>query len=219
MPPVDSILAVIVAGLALSVTPGPSMLYVLSRSVAQGRAAGLASAIGLCLGGMLLAIATALGLAALFSVFEGLVVILRLAGSAYLAWLGIGMILEARSSARQDLRVQSVTDRSFLDIVRQGIWVELLNPKTVLFFALFLPPFIDPTLADPSGQGIRTQMFVLGILVPLTAIPSDLVVAWMGGKMSRILDRRRTLREVVAWIGGGVLIAIAINLQFEWLFV
>ncbi len=219
MPPVDSILAVIVAGLALSVTPGPSMLYVLSRSVAQGRAAGLASAIGLCLGGMLLAIATALGLAALFSVFEGLVVILRLAGSAYLAWLGIGMILEARSSARQDLRVRSVTDRSFLDIVRQGIWVELLNPKTVLFFALFLPPFIDPTLADPSGQGIRTQMFVLGILVPLTAIPSDLVVAWMGGKMSRILDRRRTLREVVAWIGGGVLIAIAINLQLEWLFV
>ncbi|WP_299650169.1 LysE family translocator [uncultured Jannaschia sp.] len=219
MPPVDSILAVIVAGLALSVTPGPSMLYVLSRSVAQGRAAGLASAIGLCLGGMLLAIATALGLAALFSVFEGLVVILRLAGSAYLAWLGIGMILEARSSARQDLRVRSVTDRSFFDIVRQGIWVELLNPKTVLFFALFLPPFIDPTLADPSGQGIRTQMFVLGILVPLTAIPSDLVVAWMGGKMSRILDRRRTLREVVAWIGGGVLIAIAINLQLEWLFV
>lgn len=219
MPPVDSILAVIVAGLALSVTPGPSMLYVLSRSVAQGRAAGLASAIGLCLGGMLLAIATALGLAALFSVFEGLVVILRLAGSAYLAWLGIGMILEARSSARQDLRVRSVTDRSFFDIVRQGIWVELLNPKTVLFFALFLPPFIDPTLADPSGQGIRTQMFVLGILVPLTAIPSDLVVAWMGGKMSRILDRRRTLREVVAWIGGGMLIAIAINLQLEWLFV
>ena len=219
MPPVDSILAVIVAGLALSVTPGPSMLYVLSRSVAQGRAAGLASAIGLCLGGMLLAIATALGLAALFSVFEGLVVILRLAGSAYLAWLGIGMILEARSSARQDLRVRSVTDRSFFDIVRQGIWVELLNPKTVLFFALFLPPFIDPTLADPSGQGIRTQMFVLGILVPLTAIPSDLVVVWMGGKMSRILDRRRTLREVVAWIGGGVLIAIAINLQLEWLFV
>ena len=217
MPPIDSILAVLVAGLALSVTPGPSMLYVLSRSVAQGRAAGLASAIGLCLGGMLLAIATALGLAALFAVFDGLVVVLRIAGSAYLAWLGIGMILEARHNARQDMQAQAVRNRTFLDIVHQGIWVELLNPKTVLFFALFLPPFIDPA-ADPSGRTVSTQMFVLGILVPLTAIPSDLVVAWMGGKMARFLDRARGLREVVAWIGGGVLIAIAVDLQFGLVF-
>ncbi|WP_299815978.1 LysE family translocator [uncultured Jannaschia sp.] len=218
MPPLDSVLAVIAAGFALSVTPGPSMLYVLSRSVGQGRAAGFASAIGLCLGGMLLAVATALGLAALFSLFGWLVTVLRIAGSVYLAWLGIGMILEARTNARKDLHTRTVTDRSFFDIVRQGVWVELLNPKTVLFFALFLPPFIDPNLSGSGGGSIRMQMFVLGILVPLTAIPSDLVVAWMGGKMSRTLDRHRRLREVMAWIGGGVLVAIAIDLQLGWAF-
>ena len=83
MPQLDSIIAVIFASLALSVTPGPSMLYVLSRSVGQSRSAGLASALGLGLGGILLAVATALGLAAIFAKFDSLILALRYVGSAY----------------------------------------------------------------------------------------------------------------------------------------
>jgi len=90
MPPIETILAVTLAGFALSATPGPSMLYVLSRSMGQSRYAGLASALGLSLGGVLLAVATALGLAAIFERYEWIVVTLRYAGSAYLIWLGGG---------------------------------------------------------------------------------------------------------------------------------
>ena len=90
MPQFDAIVSVALAGLALSATPGPSMLYVLSRSVGQSRAAGLASALGLCVGGMILAIATALGLATLFMRFDWVVVALRYVGSAYLVWSGWG---------------------------------------------------------------------------------------------------------------------------------
>ena len=89
MPSLDAMIAVALAGLALSVTPGPSMLYVLSRTVGQSRAAGLASALGLCLGGVLLAVATALGLAAVFETSGWMVAVLRYVGSAYLmcwAW-------------------------------------------------------------------------------------------------------------------------------------
>ena len=92
MPNLESIVAVVLAGLALSATPGPSMLYVLSRSVGQSRAAGLASAIGLGLGGVLLAAATALGLAAVLKQTDWAIDILRIAGSIYLVYLGAQMI-------------------------------------------------------------------------------------------------------------------------------
>ena len=92
MPNLESIASVVLAGLALSAKPGPSMLYVLSRSVGQSRAAGLASAIGLGLGGVLLAAATALGLAAVLKQTDWAIDILRIAGSIYLAYLGAQMI-------------------------------------------------------------------------------------------------------------------------------
>ncbi|MBS1300768.1 LysE family translocator [Loktanella sp. SALINAS62] len=213
MPSIEALFSVAIAGLFLSATPGPSMLYVLSRSVGQSRAAGLASAIGLCLGGIILAVATAMGLATLFARFEWIVTGLRWAGSVYLVWLGIGMIREARVSATMPIDVHSVEKRSFLTIVWQGVGVELLNPKTVLFFALFLPPFVD---ASVSGS-VQSQLLILGILVPLTAIPSDLLVAWMGGTMSQVVNRQHRVRTALSWAGGLVLIVIAGNLQLGYL--
>ena len=139
MPPIETILAVALAGFALSATPGPSMLYVLSRSMGQNRYAGLASALRLSLGGILLAVATALGLAAIFERYEWIVVTLRYAGSAYLIWLGAGMILNASKSSKVVLKVHAVENLSFSSIVWQGVWVELLNPKTVLFFCIVSP--------------------------------------------------------------------------------
>jgi threonine/homoserine/homoserine lactone efflux protein len=212
MPPFESILAVAVAGLALSATPGPSMLYVLSRTVGQSRSAGLASALGLCLGGVLLAIATAWGLGAVFMTFDELVLALKYLGAAYLVWLGIGMIREARANAQAELKATAVARKSLPQIMWQGVLVELLNPKTVLFFALFLPPFV--ALDAPEHQ-ITLQLLLLGILVPLTAIPADLLVAWLGGTMAKTLNESRKAREAMAWAGGLILIGIAASLVWE----
>ncbi|MCF6446199.1 LysE family translocator, partial [Nereida sp. MMG025] len=154
MPSLDTILAVTLAGLALSVTPGPSMLYVASRSIGQSRSAGLASA---------------LGLAAVFTQFEWMVEALRLLGSAYLVWLGIGMIWTARAASRLSLEASQIDKEPFRRIVWQGIVVEILNPKTVLFFALFLPLFIDGGIEQADAADVRLQFLVLGALVPLTA--------------------------------------------------
>lgn len=209
MPSLDAILAVALAGFLLSATPGPSMLYVLSHSVGQSCRAGLASALGLALGGVILAVATALGLAAVFAAFGWIVPVLRIVGSLYLVWLGIGMIRDARTDVDRTLAAADVTRRPVLAIVRRGALVEMLNPKTVLFFALFLPPFIDP---DGHGD-VWMQLLVLGILVPLTAVPSDLVIAWLGGTMAETLNRRRRMRQAMGWISGLILIAIAANLH------
>lgn len=213
MPDLHTIAVVALAGLLLSVTPGPSMLYVLSRSVGQSRSAGLASALGLALGGVVLAMATALGLAAVFATFDWMAPTLRIVGSVYLVWLGVGMIREALDDTSAALRAQAVRRRSFLSIVWQGALVELLNPKTVLFFALFLPPFVE----TGTEASVRSQLLVLGVLVPLTAVPSDLLVAWTGGTMTRIVNDRQCVRRTLAWVGGIALIVIAANLHLGFL--
>lgn len=217
MPTLDAMIAVALAGLALSATPGPSMLYVLSRTVGQSRAAGLASALGLCLGGIILAIASALGLAAVFQQADWLVTSLRYVGSAYLVWLGYGMIRSARADAQVTLNVEEVRKKSLGSIIWQGVVVEVLNPKTVLFFALFLPPFISAGNPQGAMQDVTLQLLVLGALVPLTAIPSDLVVAYMGGTMTRVINRQRAMREGMAWVSGLILIGIALNLHLQFL--
>jgi threonine/homoserine/homoserine lactone efflux protein len=210
----DSLYAVALAGLALSITPGPSMLYVLSRTVGQSRAAGLASALGLCLGGMALAIATALGLATIFERFEWVEVTLRYIGSAYLVWLGVDMIRSAREQAKLNLTSFEVQRRPLSSIIWQGIVVELMNPKTVLFFALFLPPFVSSG-GETADSNLQLQLLTLGVLVPLTAIPSDLVVAFMGGTLTKVLNEGNGTRVALAWSGGLILIGIALNLHLQ----
>ncbi|RUS65221.1 LysE family translocator [Pseudorhodobacter sp. E13] len=212
MPHLDAIFAVALAGFALSATPGPSMLYVASRSIGQSQSAGLASALGLGLGGVLLAVATAFGLATVFAQFDWVVEVLRVVGSAYLVWLGVDMIRTARKSSQLSLEASEVAREPFHRIVWQGILVELLNPKTVLFFALFLPPFIDSGAGQVSAEDVRLQFLVLGALVPLTAVPSDIVVAVMGSTVTRALSHQQRLRERLAWVGGLILIGIAVNL-------
>lgn len=214
MPSLEAIIAVAVAGLALSATPGPSMFYVLSRSVGQSRAAGLASAIGLGLGGVALAVGAAFGLAAVFQQSAWAMDILKIAGSVYLVYLGAQMIIEARANSREEFEIQTVQQRSFADIVWQGVMVEMLNPKTVLFFVLFIPPFIEASGNGQSGD-IVLQMLVLGAIVPLTAVPSDLFVAFLGGSVAQTVNENKRARLALSWLGGLVLIAIALNLHFE----
>ena len=214
MPNLETMFAVSLAGLVLSATPGPSMLYVLSRSAGQSRAAGYASALGLGLGGILLAIATAFGLAALFRQFEWLMTGLRLIGSVYLVYLGYRLSRDAYITLDLSVTDTPSARQSFWQIVWQGMWVELLNPKTVLFFALFLPPFVDPNLA---GSALQWQLVILGSLVPLTAIPSDITVAWLGARLSQGVARNPGVRKLLAWSGGLALVAIAANIHFEFI--
>lgn len=207
MPSAETMIAVALAGLALSASPGPSMLYVLSRSVGQSRAAGLASAVGLGLGGLVLALIAALGLAAVFQQSEFAFHALTFIGAAYLVYLGVQMILETRTQTAADFELQEVNKRSFATIVWQGVLVEVLNPKTILFFVLFIPSFLDANKGD-----IVTQTLILGALVPLTAVPSDIIVAMIGGSAADAVKKNARLRMTLGWIGGLVLIGIGASL-------
>lgn len=214
MPSIETIFTVAIAGLVLSVTPGPSMLYVLSRSIGQSRAAGFASAIGLGLGGVLLALVAAMGLAAVFQQSETAYIVLTWAGAAYLVYLGVGMIREKRDDAGIDEEIALAFEmkaqnqrRTFFQIVYQGVLVEVLNPKTILFFMAFIPPFVE------MGRGdVVTQMLILGVLVPLTALPSDIVVAIVGGSIAATIRASHRWSMALSWTGGLFLIGIGVSL-------
>ena len=204
MPDTQTILLVTLAGLALSITPGPSMLYVLSRSIGQSREAGLASAVGLALGGVALALAAALGLAVLFSNSSLLYTTVLYLGAGYLVYLGVGMLWPSGEDGAT--RIDQVRRQSIRTIVVQGIVVEMLNPKTLLFFVAFLPQFIDTDKGN-----VTLQMLILGAIVPLTALPSDLVVSFAGGAVTRRLAGKPRMVLLLQWLGGLFLIGLGIR--------
>ena len=136
----QALTAFALASLLLAATPGPGVLYIVTRTLAQGRRAGLASVAGVALGNLCNALAASLGLAALFAVSTTAFNVVRFAGAAYLVFLGIQALRavppESGAAARAAPRLHRVS--------RDGFLVALLNPKTALFFAAFLPQFIEP---------------------------------------------------------------------------
>lgn len=127
------------ASLVLALTPGPAVLYIVTRTVSQGRTAGLASVGGVAFGNLGNAIGASFGLAALLAVSAAAFTVLKFAGAAYLVWLGVQALQAPAAAAPGD--VPRDTPRR---VFRDGFLVALLNPKTAIFFAAFLPQFIDP---------------------------------------------------------------------------
>ncbi len=207
MPSFETILLVTVAGLALSASPGPSMLYILSRSVGQSRSAGLVSAAGLATGGFVHVLLAAFGLATLFAYSPTLYTAVKLMGAAYLIYLGIDTL---RASEQEPEELQAVSMDPLSRIYWQGVLVEVLNPKTMLFFVAFLPQFVDAATGSVTGQ-----MFILGLLVPLTAMPSDLIVAFGGGTVAAKLSSNRSMSTALKWASALILIGLGLNILWS----
>jgi threonine/homoserine/homoserine lactone efflux protein len=168
LPPLPLLSAFFVASLVLAVTPGPGVFYIVTRSVAEGRTAGLASVIGVALGNLGSAIGASVGLAAIISASSVAFEVVRYLGALYLfflAWKVLrarkpNTVQSARSSGSQSARV-----------LRDGFVVALLNPKTALFFAAFLPQFVAP------GTAHLLQPLVLGMLFVFIAASTDTLYA------------------------------------------
>src|SRR5215207_7827590 len=161
LPETPLLLAFIAASLVLAATPGPAVVYIIARTVAQGRASGLASVSGVALGNLGNALGAALGLAALFAVSAAAFTVVKWAGAAYLVYLGIRMWMAA-APAPAGTAVQQPR-QPLQRVFRDGFVVALLNPKTTLFFAAFLPQFMD-TAHAPMAQTI-----LLGVIFVVMA--------------------------------------------------
>ena len=159
LPDTPLLLAFVGASLVLALTPGPAVLYIVTRTLAQGRACGLASVLGVALGNLSNAVGAALGLAALFAVSSAAFTVVKWAGAVYLVYLGIRMwrATPAITDATPQAPVQPLRR-----VFRDGFVVALLNPKTTLFFAAFLPQFMDAH-ASPLMQTLALGGVFVGI--------------------------------------------------------
>lgn len=194
----------VAASLALIATPGQDMLYVVSRSLAQGRAAGLCSAVGVCAGILVHTALAALGIGAILRASAGLFLALKLGGAAYLVYLGARMLL---SPARGPALGAAPPRASLPALVWQGVLSNVSNPKIVIFFVAFLPQFVDPASAHPT----RDLVF-LGVLYAALALPVKAGVGLAAGAFSE-----RILRSpaAFAWMNrasAAVLIALGARL-------
>jgi threonine/homoserine/homoserine lactone efflux protein len=192
--------AFLLASLALALTPGPGVIYIVTRSLADGRRAGLASAGGVACGNLGAALAATVGLAALLALSTWAFAIGKYAGAAYLVYLGV-QILRARPSEGAAAHVRSApVSRVF----RDGCLVALLNPKTALFFAAFLPQFIDPEAAT-----FRQSLLLASVFVAIAAV-TDTLYALLAGTLAPLLGRARAARDGGRYLAGGTLIGLGI---------
>lgn len=190
--------AFLVASLILAVTPGPGVFYIVTRSLVQGRRVGLASVAGVAAGNFGNALAAAVGLAALFAVSSLAFTVVKYAGAAYLAYLGVQMLRQPITAAT-DIPVAPAAH-----VLRDGFVVALLNPKTTIFFAAFLPQFMNPAVA-PLPQSIA-----LGALFVAIAAVTDSLYALTAGSVAPALKRLGGAQTLGRWLGGGLFIGLGI---------
>jgi threonine/homoserine/homoserine lactone efflux protein len=187
------------ASLALLVIPGPAVIYVVTRSVDQGRTAGLVSVLGIETGTFAYALAAAAGLTGLVAASETGFAVVKYVGAAYLVYLGMRKLLGRETSRRSP---SSGRSRLFL----QGLAVQLLNPKIAVFFLAFLPQF-----ADDSRGPIAVQILLLGTLFTLLAVLSDGAYVLLAGALGRRLLGGRRSGRLLAKISGGIYVGLGVS--------
>jgi threonine/homoserine/homoserine lactone efflux protein len=201
MPHPSSVVLFAVAALLLALTPGPAVLYIVARSVSLGRAAGVVSCLGIALGGIFHVLATALGLAALLATSALAFDLVRYAGAAYLVWLGSQKLRRAAGATAPETSQRRALGRVF----RDGVMVNVLNPKTALFFLAFLPQFVAPSRGNP-----RLQLAFLGVLFVLIALGSDLGWALVASGAGEWLRQHPRFVSSERYVGGTVYIALGL---------
>ncbi len=198
-PPWPLFSAFLLASFVLAVTPGPGVLYIVTRSLVQGRRFGLVSVAGVALGNLGNALAASVGLAALFAVSSLAFAIVKYAGAVYLVYLGVQMLRSSPGEQSAAFPAAAPLQRIF----RDGFVVALLNPKTTVFFAAFLPQFLSP------GSPPMFQSVVLGFLFVAIAAATDSAYALAAGAAAPML-RGKAVRNVGRRLGGGVFISLGV---------
>jgi len=192
--------AFLAASFILAVTPGPGVFYIVTRSVMQGRRHGLASVLGVALGNLGNAIGASIGLAALFAISSLAFMVVKYAGALYLIYLGIQALRAPQAEPTNAKPAPASLGRIF----RDGFVVALLNPKTAIFFAAFLPQFMSAD-ASPIVQSIALGSLFVGI-----AAVTDTCYAIAAGTVAPMLSRARGVRAFGRYLTGGAFIGLGV---------
>jgi threonine/homoserine/homoserine lactone efflux protein len=212
MPEWSSLLLYMSAFLILLLTPGPAVLYIVARSIDQGRIAGVVSALGVGVGTLVHVAAAALGLSTLLVSSSAAFGIAKYIGAAYLVYLGARKLFErpraeppAGAPLRRPAGAEAPTAVRLPRVFLQGIVVNILNPKLALFFFAFLPQFVDPSRGPAAAQ----SLFLGGLFVAM-AVCSDSVYALLAGTAGRFLKGNPVFLKAQRYVVGGIYVALGV---------
>jgi threonine/homoserine/homoserine lactone efflux protein len=201
IPDAPSVGLFVVAALALLLVPGPAVVYIVARSIHEGRRAGLASVVGIHVGTLVHIAAATLGLSALIVSSAVAFTAVKVAGAIYLVALGVWTLFSRRAEPDLALGGEQNLRRAFA----QGIVVNVLNPKTALFFLAFLPQFVDPNAARPA-----LQIALLGVLFALLGLVTDSIWALAAGTAGGVLRRSRRFVRTQRYVTGTVYVGLGV---------
>jgi RhtB (resistance to homoserine/threonine) family protein len=196
------------ASILLNLSPGPDTLYVLTRTLAQGRRAGFLSSFGVCTGALVHVSAAALGLSVVLATSAIAFTAVKYAGAAYLVYLGLRMLI-SRNGLHLDAG-RPAPRASGWKVFRQGILIDVLNPKAALFFMAFLPQFVVP-----GSDHTSAQFFVLGLIVIAIALVWEATIVLFAHLLTRRLRANQAISRWVNRALGGVFVALGIRLALE----
>ena len=204
MPELTTIGIFLTAAIILAITPGPGILYVLTRSIKGGRSEGLFSTVGTSIGGLFHILVAAFGLSAILATSAIAFSIVKYVGAAYLIYLGIRTLM-----GNDNIEISSSTYQTNKRLaLKQGIITEVLNPKTALFFLAFIPQFINP-----EGN-VALQFIFLGSIVVFLNSLADVIVAFLAGPFGKYLMENVKLRQRQRLFSGFSLIALGAYVAF-----
>ncbi|RZZ88294.1 MULTISPECIES: LysE family translocator [Pseudoxanthomonas] len=207
MPEISHLLAFALVAFGMVLTPGPNMIYLISRSISQGTSAGLISLIGVALGFVFYMLCAALGITAFVVAVPYAYDTLRLAGAAYLLWLAWQAL---RPGGRSPFQVRDLPKDDARKLITMGFLTNLFNPKIAVMYLSLLPQFVDPTRGD-----VLSQSLVLGSTQIVISVAVNAVIAMFAGRIAQFLAQRPTWQRVQRWLMGTVLAALAVRIATE----
>jgi threonine/homoserine/homoserine lactone efflux protein len=208
MPSTELLVAFFATTAIFAFIPGPAMLYAAAQTLAGGRRSGLMASFGIHLGCYVHVAAAAAGLSVLFHVVPMLYLAVKFAGAGYLVWLGISLF---RARAHGDVVMSGIEPKSGRRAFFESITVEVLNPKTAIFFLAFLPQFIDLSAAFP----VWLQFVILGTIVNLMFSSADVIGVLLAGAVIARLRRSSHAQRLMQRAGGAMLVGLGVHLALQ----
>ena len=206
MPHLTALLGFALVSLGMVLTPGPNMIYLISRSLTQGPAAGIVSLGGVALGFVFYMLCAAFGITALLFAIPYAYDALRFGGAAYLLWLAWQAL---KPGGRSPFQVRALKVDGPRKLFAMGFVTNLLNPKIAMLYLALLPQFIDP------AQGVLVQSLLLGSIQIVISVSVNAMIALAAGSISRFLGSRPTWLLVQRWLMGTVLAGLAVRMVLE----
>jgi threonine/homoserine/homoserine lactone efflux protein len=208
----DFLFSFLVASFLMAVAPGPSNAFLMAQTFANGRTAGMQSAFGFALGGVVHTFFAVIGLSAILKASPAAYSAVQYAGAAYLCYLGFMMIKSTLKNTATATQTQSedkphVSTAKKSNVMFQAMMTEVLNPKVALFFIAFIPQFVDPSLSSATFQ-----LAFFGLLYPIFAFPIDCTYIYFGVKIAQFFRQHPNSQLWIDRVTGMIFIALAINL-------